>query len=74
MADINECPNDNENCLKEECRFYDEYENFECSLKKCDNCLHYNDGSGNCSLDGTWSYRDSWCSDGDFYNPYQRLI
>ena len=69
MADYQECPNDNEKCIKEECEYYDE----ECELKICENCSYYNSCSGNCSLSGDWVYEKNYCTDGDFYNPYKRL-
>jgi hypothetical protein len=74
MTWYGECPLDKPKCEKEKCKYYNELDIPECSLQTCDSCRYYNDGSGNCSITGDWVDRSNYCKDGDFYNPYARLI
>ena len=75
MTDLGEFPLEHEKCLEETCRYYNGDGYRECSLQTCDSCSYYNSMSGNCSIDGEWVNADTtWCDNGDFYNPYERLI
>jgi len=74
MSWYGECPQDKSKCEKEKCKYYNELEFPDCSLQTCDSCRYYNSSSGNCSITGDWVDRGNYCQDGDFYNPYEKLI
>ena len=67
MVDYNECPRENKACLKKECLYYDYGD---CGLKTCDCCRYYNSNTGNCDMVCSYTSREGFCYDGDFYNPF----